>query len=268
MKSIFISARRFTLFAAIALTAAAGCKKETSNPQNPPAGSNRLETVSLDGTFARFTYNADGSLQKAIVSDELATGGDVTTFTLAYNNLRQIREVVASDGRRLVPIYNNNELARVDLLSPLNELIGYTDYNFLNGRIKSLTLYLTNGGLSSPWLKQLYNYDANGNIIKTNLFVNDFINDQLAPAGFIDFEYDGHINPQSPVRDFMLLIWQAVSANNVKKEVHVDQFGNTEETLVYTYTYNSRNLPARATVQRTIPGNPVETLEMLFSYWP
>ena len=162
----------------------------------------------------------------------------------------------------------NNELARVDLLSPLNELIGYTDYNFLNGRIKSLTLYLTNGGLSSPWLKQLYNYDANGNIIKTNLFVNDFINDQLAPAGFIDFEYDGHINPQSPVRDFMLLIWQAVSANNVKKEVHVDQFGNTEETLVYTYTYNSRNLPARATVQRTIPGNPVETLEMLFSYWP
>lgn len=267
MKSKFISARRFMLFAAIALTAATGCKKENSNPPNPPAGSNRLEKVSLDGNFARFTYNTDGSLQTAAVRDELATGGEITTFTIAYNNLRQIREVAASDGRRLVPVYANNELARVDILSPLNELIGYTDYNFLNGRIKSLTLYLTNGGLSSPWLKQLYNYDANGNIIKTNLFVNDFINDQLAPAGFINYEYDGRINPQSPVRDFMLLIWQAVSANNVKKEVHVDQFGTTEETLDYTYTYNSRNLPARATVQKTVPGSPVVSMEMLFSYW-
>jgi hypothetical protein len=105
-----------------------------------------------------------------------------------------------------------------------------------------------------------------GNVQKTNLFVSDFVNDRLVPAGYVTYEYDTKINPQAFVRDFLWIIWQPASANNVKKEVHVDQKNAMEETREYTFTYNSRNLPASAAVVKTVPGQPLQRLQLLFSY--
>jgi hypothetical protein len=242
-----------------------GCKKEDSTVP-PPAGLPKLEKVSFDNEFIRFSYNADGYLKQAFVKDDLATAGEEIAFTVLYNEQNKIREVTTSDGRRLFPFYDNGEMHRVDVLNSINQLEAYTDYTYLNGRVKSATVYYLNGGLASPWLKFIFSYDATGNVTKTNLFVNDMITGQLIPAGQVTYEYDNRANPLAPVKDFLLLIWQTASVNNVKKEIHVSPDLSPDETLEYNYTYNSRNLPSGAAVVRTIPGQPAENLQLAFSY--
>jgi len=50
------------------------------------------------------------------------------------------------------------------------------------------------------------------------------------------------------------------------KEIHKDENLVLEETMEYTFTYNSRNLPQAGTAKRTVPGSPVENFPLQVIY--
>ncbi len=240
------------------------CRKEGRN-ENPVPSSGKLQKVAMENEFISFMYQTDGSLKEALVKNEFATGGDEVKFIISYNGQRKISEVITNDSRKLIPLYDNGEMVRVEIRNLLNQLEGYTDYEYLNGRLKSATLAHFDGAVF-PWLKFIFNYDAAGNVVKTNLFINDFINNQLVPAGYVEYEYDNKNNPLADMNEFLKIIWQVSSPNNIKKETHIDENNIIEEKLEYVYIYDSGNKPLSAVVKRTQPGSPVENLQLIYSY--
>lgn len=255
----------FLLF--FVLAAATGCQKDTNEQLPVPApAASRLERLTLGDDLLQLSYNTDGSLKEAIVKNEMASGGDLVTFRISYTAPGKIKEVTTDDGRRIIPEYDGNQVIQATVRNLANQVVARTEYTYLNGFLKSATLHFSNGTMTVPMLRYLFTYTAGGNVQKTQLLVNDLINNQLVPAGEIRYEYDDRANPLLPVKDFLLLIWQAVSPNNIKREVQVGEQNTIDETRVYEYSYNARNQPQSAKVTKAITGMPVENLAMVFSY--
>lgn len=249
----------------ILLAVATGCQKETSEQMPVPAAP-RLEKVTLGDELLQFSYTTDGTLKEVLVNDEMASGGELVTFRISYTAPGRIKEVITDDGRRIIPVYEGNKIVQATIHTLTNQQVASTVYEYLNGFLKSATLSFTNGSVPVPWLKYIFSYDAAGNVLKTQLLVNDLINNQLVPAGQVQYEYDNRANPLLPMKDFLLLIWQAVSPHNIKKEVQVGELNTIDETSMYEYSYNARNLPQSAKVTRTVTGLPVQNLAMAFTY--
>lgn len=242
-----------------------GCQKET-NEQLPVPAAARLEKITKGDELLQFSYNSDGSLKEALLNDALAAGGDRVTFRISYAAAGKIREVLTDDGRKIIPVYEDNKIIEALVQTLTGQPVARSEYTYLNGMLKSAALNVESGGLPVPWLKYIFTYDGRGNVLKTQLLVNDLLSNQLVPAGQVHYEYDNRANPLEPVKDFLLLIWQAVSPNNIKKETEFGPQNTVDETREYTYTYNSRNLPQNAQVTKTVPGQPAENLTMTFTY--
>lgn len=257
--------RLATIVPALALLLSA-CQKESSDSPTPTPAGSRIEKVALGDEFIQFSYNANGSLRQAVVKDEIASGGETVTFSLSYNAQQKISQVETSDGRRLIPVYVNGLVEKVEIRDAGNGLDGYTEYEYLNGRLKSATLVYLNGAEVRPWMKFIFNYNAAGNVVKTNLFFNDFLNNQLVSIGSVDYEYDNRPNPLAGLGDFLLFIWQVPSANNVKKETHIGDLNTIDEVLEYNYTYNSAGRPQSAQVTQRITGEAPRQLNLQFTY--
>lgn len=247
------------------LAAGTGCQKEPTE-QIPAPASPKLEKITEGDEMILFTYNTDGSLKEAQLKDPLASGDDPVTYRIAYSTPGKIREVITDDGRKIVPVYEGNLITEASIRNALDRPVAGTEYTYLNGMLKSATLSFENGTQPVPWLKYIFNYDAGGNVRQTQLLVNDFLTNQLVPAGQVQYEYDNRLNPLLPLKDFLLLTWQTVSPNNIKKEIHVGPLNSIDETGEYTYTYTTRNLPQRAEVRKTVTGQPTENQKREFTY--
>lgn len=241
------------------------CKKDKSE-EIPSGSQQKLEKISFGDEFLSFVYNTDGTLKQAVVKDDLASGGAPVTYNILYDAQKRMSEVNTSEGEKLVPVYVNNKLEKVEVKDNTNTVIGRTDYVYNGNQVTSATVRTSLFGPLADLMKFEFTYSATGNLTRTNLFIANPVTQLLAPAGHVEYEHDNKENPLTPVSEFLKLVWFIPSKNNISKEVHKDENLVLEETMEYTYTYNSRNLPQAGIAKRTVPGSPVENLTLQVMY--
>jgi hypothetical protein len=254
------------------LTLAAGmllltaCKKEYSNTTPPATTVTRLESRYGEDGFIGFEYNTDGTIKKAAVANELSPD-DTTRYTVSYTADKRIKEIVNDAGVKFTPVYTNGELTRVQIRTAQNVEVAQTDYEYLNGFLKSVSVFFVSGAQVMPLFKSSFLYDASGNIRRSQLFSADPLSpDGLSADGSISYGYDNNVNPLYASKEFLWMILITPSPNNVSKEEAVDRNSQPERTKEYNYVYNNKKLPLSAVLTETIPGKPTQTKNIAYRY--
>jgi len=253
----------FILAVAMLLTA---CKKEYSYNGPPPTAVIRFESRSGDDGFTSFEYNIDGSIKKAAVANQLSPD-DTTRYTVSYAADKRIREIINDAGVKFTPVYTDGKLTRVQIRTLQNDALGYTDYEYLNGFLKSVTVFFVSGNQVTPFFKSSFMYDAAGNIRRTQLFSADPLSpDGLSPDGTTQSVFDNKTNPLYAAKEFLWMILIIPSPNNVSKEEAFDRNNQPERTKEYNYVYNNKELPLSAVLTEIIPGKPTQTKNIAYRY--
>lgn len=178
------------------------CKKEYSYNAPPPTAVTKFESRSGEDGFTSFEYNSDGTIKKAAVANELSPD-DTTRYTVSYTADKRIREIVNDAGVKFRPVYTDGKLTRVQIRTLQNDALGYIDYEYLNGFLKSVSVFFVSGNKVTPFFKSSFMYDAAGNIRRTQLFSADPLSpDGLSPDGSISYGYDNKVNPCMLQRSF------------------------------------------------------------------
>ncbi len=262
MKHLFTSVILFTAM----LASLPSCKKDKDDSphQDNPYGS-RIQEYENGDDFIRFEYNAEGIVQKTTVKTDLNTGGDLVDFNITYNANKKIDALTAADGRKIEAVYENNVLKRADIFQGVQK-IAYTNYVFENNFLKTATIYAVQGNTSDPFLEFRFTYNAAGNATETIVLMAGGTPGQLLRSGHVIGEYDNKTNPLFEHRDLLALLLQPVSKNNITLENHFDENQQLEDRYTYTYTYKANGLPERAVVKNGLPGAPVNTSNIIFTY--
>ena len=241
------------------------CKKDKG--EDTPAGSlQKLEKISFGDEFLSFVYNPNGTLKQAVVKDDLASDGAAVTYNILYDAQKRMSEVNTSEGEKLIPVYVNNKLEKVEVKDNTNTVIGRTDYVYNGNQVTGTTVRTSLFGPLADLMKFDFTYNATGNLTRTNLFIANPVTQLLDPAGHVEYEHDNKENPLTPVSEFLKLVWFIQSKNNITKEIHKDENLVLEETIKYIYTYNARNFPQTGTAKTTVPGSPVENVALQIIY--
>lgn len=247
------------------------CKKDKNDDPgtNPGPGPDPGVTAVLKeykngDDFVKFEFNADGTVKKATLNDE-TTNGSTIDYNITYNAQKKITELNSTAGEKIVPVYENGALSRADVFEG-TERTGFTNYTYENNQLKRATIYWGQGTDFAAFLEFQFEYNAAGNLSKTiTLMATDQLG-TLNRVGHIDYQYDNKTNPLLAFKDLFLLFWQAPSKNNVIQEDHFDENLQPEDRFVYTYTYKSNGLPDHAEVKEGLPGGPVTTSQVNFTY--
>ena len=88
----------------------------------------------------------------------------------------------------------------------------------------------------------------------------------MVRAGHAELQYDQKTNPLYAHKDFLLFLWQGPSKNNAVVENIYDAQLTLQDRYQYQYTYQSNGLPEKASVQIGLPGEPVTTSAVGFTY--
>ncbi len=253
------------LFSVLVLLVSSCKKDDNPNPAPPPPQQAKLQEYKDGEDFIRFQYNADGTLKKATVKNDINTNGDIVDFTITYNAAKVITKLNSSSGEEIVPVYENNVLTRADIFMA-GERTGYTNYQFEGGNMKKATIYLGEGNDFLPILEFQYEYNANGNVTQGIIFIGTDNPGQMIRAGHVDLQHDTKNNPLFAYKDFLALLWQGPSKNNVTVESVFDENLVLEDKYVYTYTYKANGLPEKANVVIGLPGQPGSTSTVGYTY--
>lgn len=247
------------------LLALASCDKDKSNNPDPKPATAKIKEYKNGEEFVRFTYNTDGTIQKATVKSDLNTGGDILDFNVTYNAQKKIAEVVNTKGEKIVPEYENGRMIRANVFEGAVRT-GYTNYSYEGGALKRATIYVDMGNDFEPLLEFIFSYNATGNLTESVVMMATGVPGQLKRAGHVTFQFDQKANPLYEHRDFLALLWQGVSKNNITREEHFDENQTLEDIYTYVYTYKSNGLPEKAVVTSGLPGQPQITSNLDFIY--
>ncbi len=259
-----ITATRLFILAAGMLLAA--CKKEYSNNPPPVPAETRFESRLGEDGYISFEYNTDGTVKKASVASE-ASPGDTIRYSISYAADKRISKIVNDAAVQFVPVYTNGELSRVVIKTAGNDELAYTDYEYLNGFLKSATVFFLSGNQVIPFFKNNFLYDASGNISRSQLLGADpSAPGGLTPEGSTSYLYDNKTNPLYAASEFLRMILIMPSPNNTTKEEAADKNNQPEKMKEYNYIYNNKNLPQSAVLTETIPGKPIQTKNISYHY--
>ncbi len=255
---------RLFLVSSMLLTLVSCQKEKSANPSPAPATAKIKEYKNGD-EFVHFTYNADGSIKKATVKSELNTDNDVIDFNITYNGQKKIAEVITGHGERIVPEYTNGVMTRANVFDgPLRT--SFTNYLYEGNALKRATIYMNQGADFEPLLEFRFTYNAGGNLTESLALMATGVPGQLVRAQHITYQFDQKPNPLYEYRDFLALLWQLVSKNNITREEHFDAGQNLEDISTYVYTYKPNGLPEHAVVTTGLPGQPPVTGTLDFIY--
>lgn len=250
------------IVAALIVLLLSACKKENKTP----VSSTKIKSIVYENDEMLFFYNTDGTVKAALMKDHSVTNGEEVYYNISYNASKQITQVVGDNDEKVVPVYQNGVIVKAFLKTNQDEELGFTEYEYQNNRLKTVSLYTKVGDVIYPLTMMEYTYNAAGNIVTTSLFVqNPLAPNSMLLSGTISYEYDSKANPLANAKEFLQLLWYAVPQNNVIKEIHKDKNGAVEETTEYTYQYNNQ-LPASAVVKLTAAGQTPVISNYVFSY--
>lgn len=265
MQKTLLKPVRMATMALFGLVVLSSCQKEGTNGNTPPAAITKIKEFKNGDEFIRFTYNADGSIQKATVKSELNTNNTIVDYIISYDAQKRISEVNSSAGEKIVTVYENNVLKRADIFNgPIRT--SYTNYTWETGLLKRVTIYINQGADFEPLLEFNFAHNATGNPVQTVVMMNMGVPNTLNRAGHVNVQFDTKINPLYEHRDFLALLWQPASKNNPVREEHFAANFTPEDVYNYVYTYKANGLPEKATVTINTPGQPQTTAALNFVY--
>lgn len=256
------SISRILLIAGVAASMVACKKDKDNNPGGGNGSGSKIASFSDGETYAKFEYNADGTV-KVLTSRTEADGGDENKFNVTYDAQKRISKL-ESDWQKMEVEYTNNVMSRANLFMSGTQ-IGYTDYQYTNGNLSKVTVHLGESGTFIPLIEYTYTYNAQGNLAETitKMAGED---EQLEYSGSIKYEYDSKTNPLYEHRQLMALLMLNVTKNNVTVENHLDANQQPEDKFQYTYTYNAKGLPEKAVVKQGLPGGEQTQSEVTYTY--
>lgn len=257
--------------ATIVLASAAflvSCQKDDLNISPQPFPS-RIEKISMDNDLMTLNYDAGGRVSTVSLPDQIQGGATPVEFTISYDAASRITKLSNGTDYTITPVYENNELSRVQATNASNETIYVTDYEYLNGFLKSAVVKVDDGsgGLTNG-LKFIYLYDANGNVSKTQMYIGHFGGSDWLYVGSQEFTYDNKVNPLKNIKSLLQILLLNISGNNILTDKSLDVTGQVEQTQTFTYTYNSQNLPVSATVQILETGSAPVSKQVRYTYKP
>ncbi len=240
------------------------CKKDNVG-QPPPGSGAKLVSYSNADEKLVFEYNNDQSLRKVTVKSELVTGGVEQVYTVNYRADKKIDQLSTAGGTRIQLQWTNGELTGSETWVG-NDKVSITEYQYLNGLLKSTLVKMVYGNDVVPFLKFSFIYDNAGNIGRTNTWSYNFLSGQLESTGHVEMEYDTKPSPFSGMKQLMQVFWQAATPNNVTRTIQYASDGQEEEQTVYQYTYNASQYPVAAQVTTTAPGQEPVNGSVHFTY--
>lgn len=241
------------------------CKKDNDNGPVPPPASTKLSEYRDGEDLLKLDYNADGSVKQVTIKSEGTTSGNLIDYNIAYSNDKKISEVTSSAGEKLIPVYQNGVMTRVEVFEGA-EKTGFTDYAYQNNLLKKATIFWGSEDEFLPFLEFQFTYNNAGNLIRTDVLMATDILGNLEPAGFTTYLHDDKVNPLFAYKDLLSLLWVAPSKNNIKQEDHFDADQQLEDRFTYTYTYKANGLPEGGESKNGLPGGPVTTSQIQFIY--
>jgi len=246
--------------------AATSCSKETGTGTTVTSSS--VTEFKKGDEFIKLSYNVDGTIQKATIKTDVNTNGSTVEYNVLYNANKKMSEMTSVSGEKIVPVYStNNQLDKADIFIG-TEKSGSIQYEYQNNLLSkaTLTTKLT-GSTFIPIMEFRFTYNTAGNVSKVATFMpGSLIPTQLVPAGYVEFTYDNKTNPLYVQKDFLSLLMQPASKNNVIQEKHYDENNVLDDEVNYTYTYNSLGLPTAAVVKSGLPNQPVTTTNLSITY--
>ncbi|OJY80850.1 MAG: hypothetical protein BGP14_01230 [Sphingobacteriales bacterium 44-15] len=243
----------------------ASCKKDHSDEPAPAPETVKLREYTDGDDFIKFQYDAGGILKKATVKNEISTSGTIVDFDISYGAGNKISELNSSAGEKIVPVYENGILKRADNFVA-GERTGYTNYQFEGGNIKRATIYKKEDDDYTPILEFIYTYNNSGNVSEGVIMVGTDTPGEMVRYGHAAMQYDQKTNPLYAYKDFLVLIWEGVSKNNIAVEDVYDAQLVLQDRYTYSYTYKSNGLPEKADVQIGLPGQPSANSSVGFAY--
>ncbi len=245
------------------LAAFSSCNKDKDNPGTPAVL--RIAEYKNGEDFARFFYNADGSVKKLTLKTDINTDGDAVDYTVSHTNDNKIASLTTAAGEKIEPVYENGVMKRADIFQGVTRT-GYTNYHYEAGLMKKATIYFGQDTDFEPVLEFNFKYNAAGNMTETVVMIANGEPGTLVRSGHVEYEYDQKTNPLYIHRDLLALFWQGVSKNNITIENHFDSELQAEDKYAYTYNYKANGFPENAVVKQGLPGNPIITTNINFTY--
>lgn len=261
--------RRLTLLTLFAFLFAA-CKKENVAPDAVVPDAKKISRIEYDnGNYQSIEYDAGGNVSK-ITNHIESTGGT------SYNNVYQfvysgsfLLERVANDGSKYRYTYNGKDVIRTDLYNAAGNLVAYYMYTYKDGRLATGDGYfrVTGGSISvTPSMRYENEYHPAGNLKKVSFFypsqtgplekVNEVVIDQ----------YDDKRNTWLFFENNPILPLEKPVVNNPLSETYYDDKGKVEQTVTYTYTYDTDGRPLTRKKLTRMAGYPDITENTKFNY--
>lgn len=253
---------------------AIACTKEPigTDPQNPPpANGKKLSKIQYDdGSYEAIVYNTNGTINTITNHIEFISGTPshtVYSFIYAGNS---VTEVHGDDGSKFKYTYAGNKLSKTEMYGPGGNMLAWYAYTYnANGKLWKTEAYThVPGGVSTtPTLRYENEYYTNGNLKKMTLFYKDPATGALDKTNeFVVSQYDTNPNTTALIENNPYMPMESFIPNNPLSELHYDSFGNLEETVTHTYTYDTGGYPiTRKTISKAT-GLPETTENATFFY--
>ncbi|SJZ66674.1 hypothetical protein [Sediminibacterium ginsengisoli] len=249
-----------------------GCTKEGSAeiPGTVHATGNKISKLLFDdGSSQLIEYNTDKTIKTITTVNNPVNPGS-TAYNFTYTGTK-VTEINSTSGVKYKYTYTGTDVTKVEIFSQGGNMTAYYNYTYTNGQLTKTEGFFripgTPGIPTTPAMRAEYKYHTDGNLEKMSLYYNNPANNTMEKDEEVVLSnYDDKKNTTILFENNPFLPLNIpVALNNPGKEVHYDASGNVQETVLYTYTYDSNGNPqTRKAVSKSPGAQETEELTKFF----
>ncbi|QKJ30232.1 hypothetical protein HQ865_10805 [Mucilaginibacter mali] len=213
--------------------------------------------------YTLFNYNAAGQITS--ISDINADTRRDCTVTYLPNG--RVDRIIESYSYWKFNYNSNGLLEQADAyIDGIATAQGYYKFVYDGQKVIQALLYSTEGTSTiHPHSKLDFQYDANGDITRSDTYLWDATNAKYTFAGYQTYQNDTHPNPVYWFRDIFMVLYRVIGPHNNTKATFFYPDGSVDQENTYDYTYNNKGYPTSAARKNLTAGtNVFVTLAFLY----